>query len=50
MRMNPKELKAFKELKSDLYNYPEMIMITVSRKDLELVINCLEKENNRKKD
>lgn len=49
MEMNAKEEKAFKELKSDLYNYPEMIMITVSRKDLELVINCLEKEKERKK-
>ncbi|MFL2100060.1 hypothetical protein [Desemzia sp. FAM 23989] len=49
MEMNPKELKAFKELKSDLYNYPEMFMITVDRKDLELVINYLEKEKENKK-
>lgn len=47
--MNSREIKAFNELKCDLYNYPEMIMITVSRKDLELVINYLEKEKERKK-
>lgn len=44
MEMNAKEKKAFKQLKDDLYNYPEMIMITVERKDLELVINYLEQK------
>ncbi|WP_188205383.1 hypothetical protein [Desemzia incerta] len=41
--MNPAEKKALKELKNDLYNYPEVIMLSVSRKDLETVINYLEK-------
>lgn len=49
MEMNAKEKKALKELKSDLYNYPEVVMITVVRKDLELVINYLEKEKGNKK-
>lgn len=45
--MNPKEMKAFKELKSDLDDYPEMLMISVARKDLELIIKYLEKENKK---
>lgn len=49
MEMNTKEEKAFKELKSDLYNYPEVIMLSVPRKELELVINYLEKEKGRKR-
>lgn len=45
--MTPNEKKAFDSLKEDLYNYPEMIMVTVSRKELELIINFVEKENKK---
>lgn len=42
--MTPKEKKAFDSLKEDLYNYPEMMMVTVSRKDLEAIVNYIKKE------
>lgn len=45
--MTPIEKKALDSLKEDLYNYPEMIMVTVSRKELELIINFAEKENEK---
>lgn len=45
--MNQREEEAFNTLKDDLYNYPKVIMITVERKDLELVINYLEKEKRK---
>lgn len=45
--MTPNEKKAFDSLKEDLYNYPEMIMVTVSRKELELIINFAGKENKK---
>ncbi|MCI3029772.1 hypothetical protein LMF32_12025 [Desemzia sp. C1] len=45
--MTPAEKKALKELKNDLYNYPEVIMLSVSRKDLETVINYLEKTHKK---
>lgn len=47
--MTPKEKKAFDSLKEDLYNHPEMLMVTVSRKELELIINLLKKESEKTK-
>lgn len=39
--MNPEVKKALNSLNNELKNYPEMIMVTVSRKDLETVVKCL---------
>lgn len=48
--MTLEEKKAFDSLKEDLYNYPEMVMVTVVRKELEVVINYMKKvqKNNEK--
>lgn len=45
--MTSEEKEALKNIKGDLYNYPEMVMITVSRKELEIVVNYIEKENKK---
>lgn len=45
--MTPRVKEAIDSLKEDLYNYPEMIMITVSRRELELIINYIDKENKK---
>ncbi|MBT2731658.1 hypothetical protein [Carnobacterium sp. ISL-102] len=45
--MTPTEKKAFESLKFELWNYPEMVMVTVSRKELEAVINYIKKEQKK---
>ncbi|WP_156956021.1 hypothetical protein [Carnobacterium pleistocenium] len=45
--MTSEEKKAFESLKFELWNYPEMVMVTVSRKELETVINYIKKEQKK---
>lgn len=45
--MKPEEKKAMGSLKKELNDYPEMMMVTISRKDLETVINYLKKSTKK---